>query len=332
MKSRSVIISALMILLVLPSCRHKDDPVETSTYLSGVLSFTMPTYVLPGEELTLVPGGAVNPTGSVGYSWSTSWTSKTDTTKTETGTGDGSWTVTVPSAIGAYTIYCNAFASEYISLSATKDFYVIDPTYGETLTGVSYQVDSTVLEDPRDGGVYYLASTGDKVWTQNNLYYKESGVSYDYSPAVDALFGRLYTWEEAMEACPEGWHLPSDAEFAELAGSYVEGSAFESGQVFNEAAGVLMANASFLGDRMWTFWPNVNITDESKFSAIPIGYAVDYEGTLRFTGVKDYSVFWTSDEEEDFGIYRYIYVDKSNVFVGKGDKKSFRASVRCVKD
>ena len=29
-------------------------------------------------------------------------------------------------------------------------------------------------------------------------------------------FGVLYNWTAAKEACPEGWHLPSDAEWKEL--------------------------------------------------------------------------------------------------------------------
>ena len=166
---------------------------------------------------------------------------------------------------------------------------------------------------------------------QNNLYYSGSGVSYLYSPAVDPLFGRLYTWEEAVKACPEGWHLPSEAEFAVLAGVQEDLPAMR-GQTINDVAGSLMANAYFLGDKLWTFWPAVNITNKTKFSALPIGYAMDRDGLQTYNGQKNYAVFWTSDEEGDEGLYRYIYVDKNSLFSSKGDKKSFRASVRCVKD
>ena len=34
---------------------------------------------------------------------------------------------------------------------------------------------------------------------------------------MDMIFGKYYTWTEAQTACPEGWELPSDADFVELA-------------------------------------------------------------------------------------------------------------------
>ncbi|MBR4755556.1 MAG: hypothetical protein IK076_01285 [Bacteroidales bacterium] len=327
------ILGIAAVILLLASCHKKEEETEIEPYLDGVLSFSIPSYVLPSVKYTLVPSGASNPTtGNVGYCWSGSWDSVTDTTKTETGPGDGSWDVTMPSEIGVYTIYCRAFASGYSYLSAEKEICVIDPTVGVSLTGTSYQIDSVKLEDPRDGGIYYLATSGDKVWTQNNLYYEGSGVPYDYSTAIDPIFGRLYTWQEAVTACPEGWHLPSDAEFAALASSFVEGSSYKAGENFSGAAGALMADAYFLGSKMWAFWPDVKITDKSKFSAIPVGYAIDQESRQKYVGMNSYAVFWTSDDDGDAGIYRYIYVDKNNVFVAKGDKTSFRASVRCVKD
>lgn len=333
MKFRNLLILGTAIsMLVLPSCHKKDEDEEALPFLNGTLSFSVPAYVLPGESFTLVPSGASNPTtGNVGYVWYSSWLTARDTTKRETASGDGSWNVTMPLVIGTYTITSYAYATNYTPISSTKDVCVVDPTVDVSLTGTGYQIDSAAFKDPRDGATYYLATTGGKVWMQNNLYYPESGVSYFYSPAVDPIFGRLYTWDEALEACPDGWHLPSEAEFAALAGVEDDIPAMR-GQTIPDVAGSLMANAYFLGDKLWAFWPNVTITNQTKFSAIPIGYAVDRDGSQTYNGQKSYAVFWTSDDEGDEAIYRYIYVDKNSLFSSKGDKKSFRASVRCVKD
>ena len=46
----------------------------------------------------------------------------------------------------------------------------------------------------------------------------------------------------------------------------------------------------------------------------------------------NYAAFWVSDPDSDFGHYRYIFVKQNDVQFGSGDKESFRASVRCVKD
>ena len=322
-------IGAVTALVLIPSCKKKDEETTVDPYLDGALYFDMPMFVHIGDEFTLVPSGVTNPTtGNVGYYWYPSWdASSKDTTKTETGLGDGSWSFTVPNEIGNYYVTGFAFAKDYSNLSKTHSFVAVDPTVNVTVTGASYQLDSLTLEDPRDGATYYLATSGGNVWMQNNLYYQGSGVSYENSPVMDKLFGRMYTWEEAVKACPEGWHLPSDAEFALLAGS-----GCKPGENFVDAAGSLMADVSFIGTKMWAFWPDVTITNKSKFSAIPVGYAMDQEGRQKFVGTNSYATFWTSDGDDETGLYRYMYVDKSTVFFAHGDKKSFRASVRCVKD
>lgn len=324
---RFILILSAAALVALPSCHKKDKETEADPYLDGSLSFSMPLFVLQKQVLTLTPKGASNPTGGVGYYWYNSWTEKRDTVKRENETGDGSWTVTMPSEVGTYTVSAAAFATGYTSLSAYKEFVVVDPALEGSLKGAGYQKDSVTFTDPRDGGLYYLATAGGNVWMQNNLHYSGSGVSYENSGAMDKIAGRLYTWNEAVEACPEGWHLPSDAEFAALAGED-----FSAGQIFTGAAGNLMTDARFNDLKMWTFWPEVKITNSTRFSAIPFGYAIDQEGINRFTGTNKYAVFWTSDNDEDTGVYRYIYMDKNNIYPSDGDKESFRASVRCVKD
>ena len=311
---------------MVPQACHKGEVEEASTsYLSGTLTFDIPLFVNIGQELTMTPRGASNPTGDVGYYWYSSWNSAKDTVKTEAGSGDGSWTVTVPVAYGTHTIYAIAFAEDYYSLSATKTFTVVDPSLDGSLTNAGYQTDSLKFTDPRDGAIYYLATSGGNVWMQNNLYYSGSGVSYEYSDAMDPILGRLYNWDEAVEVCPEGWRLPSDADFAALVGS--------EGETFEGSAGKIMADVYFNGSKMWTFWPEVKITNSTKFSAIPAGYAVDNgEGSQKYVGTNSYATFWTADENGNEGIYRYIYVSKDSIYKANGDKKSFRASVRCVKE
>ncbi len=329
MKFRNLLIlGTALSMLVLPSCHKKDDEEKSDPYLDGKLTFSIPDFVLTGETFTLVPTGASNPTtGNVGYSWTSSWLSARDTTKKETGTGDGSWTVTMPLEVGTYSITSNAFATGYTPPSAYQEFCVVDPTVDVTITKAGYQIDSTTFKDPRDGMTYYLATTGGNVWMQNNLSYKEYGVSYGYSTAVDPIFGKLYTWNEAIKACPDGWHLPSDADFVALTGTEAG-----RGETIYGAAGSLMADAYFLGNKMWTYWPDVKITNKSKFSALPIGYAIDREDSQHYVGINDYAVFWTSDEDGESAFYRYIYEDKDNLYSSKGSKDYFRASVRCVKD
>ena len=328
-------------MIAIPSCNKKDkETSSTKEYLSGSLTFTMPEYVLKGEVYDLTPSGVTNPgTGSaddVGYYWSTSWSSEKDTTKTESDTkSDGTYRLTVPSKVGQFTVSAVAFATNYYTSSNTATFFVVDPALDSTVTG-AYSSKDPVLTDPRNGDTYYTNTFNGKTWMKNNLYYSGSGVSYENSEAMDAIFGRYYTWNEAVNACPEGWHLPSEAEFVEMANALApKGTEFTAYETFTGIAGDLMVDARFLGTRMWEYWPQVKITNKAGFSALPLGYAVDLSDNPVFTGIDDFAVFWTSDTKEDDEILaycRYINVKQNDILMGARDKGSFRASVRCVKD
>lgn len=336
MKFKGILfIVAVLALCIVPSCKEDEDDTTTKDYLSGTLTFDMPAFATKGSTFILVPQGIKNPTtGNVGYYWYSSWDSTKDTTKTENGPGNGAYTVSVPDSIGSYTIYCIAFATDYYTSSESAQFYVVDPEINTTITDSGLSYSDERMDDARESKSYFVTTVGGKKWFKNNLYYSASGVSYAFSPAIDALIGRYYTWEEAVSACPQGWRLPSDAEFAELVNTTQGVSTHKAGKTFEGAAGDLMVNAKFIENRMWTFWPEVKITNKSGFCALPVGYVLDRgsEDNQKFQGMNEYAVFWTSDSEGDYAFYRYIYVKQNDVMLGNGDKTSFRASVRCVKD
>lgn len=333
-----IVLGAAAALILAASCKKDDDEDSTKPYLDGTLSFDMPGYVLKGETYTLTPKGVTNPLDGknedeVGYYWYTSWNSSVkDTTKTETGTGDGAYTFTVPEEVGNFSVSCLAFADECYSSSLSATFYVVDPTIDSTITDGGYTAKDASFTDLRDGAVYYTAEAGGKTWMKNNLHYAGSGAPYENSNAMDAIFGRFYTWNEAVEACPDGWRLPSDADFAALATSVApQGTVFKAFEEFPGVAGNLMVNAKFVGERMWEYWPQVDITNKTGFCALPVGYAIYSGSGNRFVGINTYAMFWTSDTEGENGFYRYIHVQESDIHIGKGDKDSFRATVRCVK-
>ena len=322
-------------LTAVPSCKEDDDDYEYSDFMSGEMTVgEVSTYLAPGTTLTLTPSGLTDPT-EVGYYWYNTWNSQKDTTLYEGGTGDGTYTIIIPQETGEYTITGVAYATGYYTSSVKVTFTVIDNSLEGSLKGTEIAKSSTIFTDPRDGNQYFTSAEGPTLWMKQNLYWAGSGISYEKSEVMDKIFGRYYTWEEAKDACPEGWRLPTDEDFKTLLSSVADAESLTLHETFKNAGSSMMVNATFLDERLWTYWPEINLDNSSRFCGLPVGYAIQIGTACRYTGFETYASFWTADEcgeGSDTAFYRYLYVRSNDLYIGQGDKSSFRASVRCVRD
>ena len=75
----------------------------------------------------------------------------------------------------------------------------------------------TSFSDPRDGQSYPIVNIAGLQWFAKNLNFAHPG-SYCYDDNVGNCkkYGRLYRWEDALAACPVGWHLSTDFEWQKL--------------------------------------------------------------------------------------------------------------------
>ncbi|MCK9499886.1 MAG: hypothetical protein GX793_00635 [Bacteroidales bacterium] len=190
--------------------------------------------------------------------------------------------------------------------------------------------------DERDGNVYKIVQIGEQTWMAENLKYLPSvdgpttgsytnphyyvyaydGNDVDKAKSSEAYqtYGVLYNWTAALQACPSGWHLPSNEEWTQLTeflgGEGVAGGKLKSTDSINQES------------------PNAGATNESGFNALLGGYR-DYNGVFNY--IKSYG-FWYSASEysSDYAWYRYLDNNNSNAF--KYYSKENGLSVRCIKD
>ena len=302
-------------ILALPACK-KEDSGDSTPSLSGLALDEVVPYVLTGDKVTIqanvrniaVSKGSLP--GGIGLSWQVN-SAKRDTLTLDINKSNPAFTYQVDT-LGSYDITCIAFAgSGYYSASAVASFRAIDPQ--TALKGLSGEADTTV------GDIKVrTAEINGATWMAQNYYSQNAGLDYKNASAVTSVLGRLYTWEEAKNACPAGWHLPSAAEWDAL----------------GTQAAPLMAGASFLDERMWKLTNGQVITNALGFNAIPVGMADLTSSMDKFRGYGQYAIFWTASAgtDADLAQYRYIRYDEEEVKKGEGHISSLALSVRCVKD
>ena len=168
-----------------------------------------------------------------------------------------------------------------------------------------------------------------KTWMTENLN-KTTKDSWCYNNSADSCnkYGRLYTWDAAKKACPNGWHLSALDEWEHLFES-VGGTK----KVTIESTDWLDAAKKLKSSSGWNeYLGNISIgTDDYGFSALPGGSG--YRDGAIVAGI--IGTWWTAtDMEADVNIaayspFMYSYNDVAAVALNPYDVGK---SVRCVKN
>jgi uncharacterized protein (TIGR02145 family) len=174
---------------------------------------------------------------------------------------------------------------------------------------------SDFLMDERDGNIYLVAKFNDTWWMCQNLKFDagEGSICYENDETNCMLKGRLYNFESARRACPEGYHLPGDDEWKAME-SYLGMNDKELDQNYNRNSGTV---GKFL-----------KMGGGLSFDADYVGMVNESGGGL-FTDTR--ACFWTSTEDGDkYAWSRLIDKNKDGVDRIPGPKNN-KLSVRCVK-
>jgi len=201
---------------------------------------------------------------------------------------------------------------------------------------------SGTFTDSRDGKVYKWVKIGEQTWIAENLNYNvNDSKCYDNKESNCATYGRLYNWATAMGLditcnwdnrcdwlvqtkhkgiCPQGWHIPSDADWNTLV-KFVNPNCSDNSSC--EGAGTKLKATSG-----WdTGSGYIAGTDNYGFSALPGG-----SGDGRFYYVGFSGNWWSATENNAYGAYiRYMHYDSEGVYWIGLDKREL-LSVRCLQD
>lgn len=183
---------------------------------------------------------------------------------------------------------------------------------------------SGFITDQRDEQVYPWLKIGHYNWMVQNLNYK--GVKSYSIHSDSARFGRLYGFSEALNACPDGWHLPTDAEWAQLELTLGMSPKELYGPAFNRISGNVGIKL-----QSPTGWIRDSVFNDSLsgFNALPAGFYWPARDSVRAKGIS--TVFWTSTTVYSRNpFYREIFSD--GIIVRRPTSRTQVFSIRCVQD
>ncbi|MCH7658220.1 MAG: fibrobacter succinogenes major paralogous domain-containing protein [Bacteroidetes bacterium] len=288
-----------------------------------------------------------------GVCWSTSQNPTTADSKTTDGSGTGSFTSLLTGLSSETTYYVRAYATNSVGTA-----------YGNEVSFTTYISGETVTD--YDGNTYNTVQIGNQVWMAENLkvthypdgtaiqlvednsawdalgYTDKAYCYYDNSSTNGDTYGALYTWAASMNGagssdanpsgvqgvCPDGWHLPSDAEWKQLEMflGMSQSEADDTGYRGTDEGSQLAGNASLWTDGSLESDPAFG---SSGFTALPGGNR-NYNGNFYNIGYD--GNWWSSTESNATNAWnRNLYYNNAYINRNSNNKK-YGFSVRCVRD
>ncbi len=213
----------------------------------------------------------------------------------------------------------------------------------------NFRIKSGVMD--RDGNSYRIVKIGNQWWMAENLkvtrYRNGDAIphvmdefawselttdaycNYDNNETNATTYGRLYNWwavNDPRNIAPEGWHVPSDAEWKQLemhlgmSQSQADSTGFRG-----------MYEGGKLKEKGTAHWrsPNAGASDEYGFTALSTGYRLDHGG---YSSIGYNANFWSSTESGmHFAWSRHLHCTCAGI-ARYAYYKRHGLSVRCVRD
>lgn len=323
---KSSIISLSLLILLVVSCKEEEDLLTIPSIPTAKI------FSLGSNAVTLKNAWIINKKDSLVTQQGICW-SKTPGPTVDNNTLEGD----LKDSTVYYRIQgLTPNTKYYLRVYATNS---IGTGYGEEIVLTTNQTTTDI-----NGHVYHTVTLGTQTWMVENLRttkyndgtyipFLESATPtgtildspyycyYNNLNSISNDLGALYNYPavNSGKLCPQGWHVPSDAEWTTLT-EYLDGE-FRAG-------GMLKST----GDT-WNS-PNFDASNYSGFYALPGGTFASITGS--FFGKGQQGTWWSSTiSESEWNICRTILSGDNRLirdgFVARANAQNF-LSVRCIKD
>jgi uncharacterized protein (TIGR02145 family) len=321
-------------------------PTVLTTEISGITANS----AVSGGEVSDEGVSAVN---ARGICWNTSANPTISNHPTSDGDGMGSFISSISGLSPATLYYVRAYATnaEGTAYGIERQFTTEEGSGGGAVTDI-------------DGNEYNTVQICDQVWMAENLRvtrysdgtdillieddaaWGDKAIKaqaycwYDNTLSYGDNYGAIYTWAGAMNgdnpssmnpsgvqgACPDGWHIPSDAEWKTLE-MCLGMSAVEA----NQSLGRGTDEGGKLKETGTEHWadPNTGATNSSGFTARGAGERY-LTGTFRNLGSS--TNFWTSTEQNSSQAWVRELGNRNSQIGRSYTEERYGFSVRCVED
>jgi uncharacterized protein (TIGR02145 family) len=164
------------------------------------------------------------------------------------------------------------------------------------------------------GYTYGTVQIGTQCWMRQNIKTGTSRYCYNNDSSICAGgHGALFQWAAAQNACPSGWHLPSDWEW----------------KVMERYLGMTTTASNATGWRGTTEGTKLKSGGSSGFNAYMSGRR-DTGGTYSTLG--SYTYFWTSTQTDASNAIRRSLGSSRTTVSRETINKAYGFSVRCVRN
>jgi len=192
-----------------------------------------------------------------------------------------------------------------------------------------------------DGNTYMTIQIGDQTWMAENLkvtkYRNGDAITkvtdgptwaslsteaycfYDNTDSNGDTYGALYNWYAVVDSrniAPEGWHVPTDAEWTTLS-TYLGGTSVAGGKLKET------------GTSHWII-SNFGATNETGFTALPGGYRDESDGSYSTIGTE--GLFWSATADGSLGAWLRRLANGSSHLDRDDAGNEGGCAIRCLRD